>query len=43
VVLNGAARPRFEDGEMMNPGDVVDIPAHREHRVERTTPNEPTV
>jgi cupin 2 domain-containing protein len=46
VVLKGAARLRFEgDGQPveMRPGDFVNIPAHRRHRVEWTTPNEPTV
>lgn len=44
VVLKGAARLKFEDGEIeMHPGDFVTIPAHRKHRVEWTTPDEPTV
>ena len=44
VVLTGAARLRFEDGEIeMRPGDFVTIPAHHRHRVEWTTPDEPTV
>ena len=45
VVLSGAAQLRFEDGETidMKPGDHVNIPAHRRHRVEWTTPDEPTV
>ena len=44
VVLKGAARLRFEDGTVeMKPGDFVNIPAHRKHRVEWTTPDEPTV
>ncbi|MFO0851217.1 MAG: cupin domain-containing protein [Gemmataceae bacterium] len=44
VVLTGAARLRFEDGESeMRPGDFVTIPAHRKHRVEWTTPDEPTI
>ena len=44
VLLQGAARLRFEDEivEMM-PGDFVDIRAHRKHRVEWTTPDEPTI
>src|SRR5205823_5588783 len=38
VVLKGAARLRFEDGTVeMVPGDFVDIPAHKRHRVEWTT------
>jgi cupin 2 domain-containing protein len=44
VVLKGAARLRFEDGAVeMKPGDFVNIPAHKKHRVEWTTPDEPTV
>lgn len=44
VVLKGAARLRFEDGTVeMKPGDFVDVPAHRRHRLEWTTPDEPTV
>lgn len=46
VLLRGAARLQFEGGETaleMSPGDSVNIPAHRRHRVEWTTPDEPTV
>ena len=46
AVLMGAARLRFEgdeDAMEMRPGDFVNIPAHRRHRVEWTTPAEPTV
>lgn len=44
VVLKGAARLQFEDGTVeMRPGDSVNIPAHRKHRVEWTTPDEPTI
>jgi cupin 2 domain-containing protein len=44
VVLTGAARLRFEDGAVeMRPGDFANIPARRRHRVEWTTPDEPTV
>ncbi len=46
MVLVGAARLRFEGDENaleMRPGDSVNIPAHRRHRVEWTTPDEPTV
>jgi cupin 2 domain-containing protein len=44
VVLRGAARLRFEDSVIeLGPGDFVNIPAHRKHRVEWTTPDEPTV
>jgi cupin 2 domain-containing protein len=44
VMLTGAAQLEFEDGlKEMKPGDFVNIPAHRRHRVEWTTPNEPTI
>ena len=44
IVLKGAARLRFEDGVVeMRPGDFMNIPAHRKHRVEWTTPDEPTI
>jgi cupin 2 domain-containing protein len=44
VVLKGAARLRFEDGvAALKPGDFVNIPAHRKHRVDWTTPDEPTI
>ncbi len=44
VVLLGSAQLRFEDGTIeMKPGDIVNIPAHKRHRVEWTTPDEPTV
>jgi cupin 2 domain-containing protein len=45
AVLKGEARLVFEDGEAvpMKPGDHVLIPAHLKHRVEWTTPDEPTV
>jgi cupin 2 domain-containing protein len=44
IVLKGAARLQFEDGTVeMKPGDFIDIPAFRKHRVEWTTPDEPTV
>jgi cupin 2 domain-containing protein len=43
MVLKGAARLRFEDETIeMKPGDFVNIPAHKKHRVEWTTPDEPT-
>ena len=43
-VLKGAARLRFEDHSIeMKPGDFINIPAHKKHRVEWTTPNEPTI
>ena len=40
VLLSGAARLRFEDGDEfkeMQPGDYVHIPAHCRHRVEWTS------
>ena len=44
IVLKGAARLRFEDGTVeMEPGDFVNIPAHKKHRVEWTMPDELTV
>ncbi len=44
VVLQGAARLRFEDGAIdMKPGDCLNIPAHKKHRVDWTTPAEPTI
>lgn len=46
VVLCGAAKLRFEgDAEPLHlqSGDYVNIPAHRKHRVEWTTPDAPTV
>ena len=44
VVLKGAARLRFEDKIFeMNPGDFIDIPAHKKHRVEWTTPDQSTI
>ena len=44
VVLQGAARLRFEDETVeLRPGDFVNIPAHRKHRIEWTTPDEPTI
>ena len=44
VVLKGSARLRFADALIeMKPGDFVNIPAHTKHRVEWTTPDEPTI
>jgi cupin 2 domain-containing protein len=44
TVVRGVARLRFEDGAVeMRPGDHVTIPARRRHRVEWTSPDEPTV
>ena len=44
IVLKGAARLQFEYSNVdMKPGDFVKIPAHKKHRVEWTTPGEPTI
>jgi cupin 2 domain-containing protein len=44
VVLKGAARIEFADRMLeMQPGDFVEIPAHTRHRVDWTTPDEPTI
>lgn len=44
VLVKGAARLRFEDSTVeLKPGDHLNIPAHWKHRVEWTTPDEPTV
>lgn len=46
AVLAGAAKLRLVDPDellTLKPGDFVAIPAHRKHRVEWTTPDEPTI
>jgi cupin 2 domain-containing protein len=44
LLIQGAAQLRFEDSLVeMTPGDWLDIPAHRKHRVEWTSPDERTV
>jgi cupin 2 domain-containing protein len=46
AVLKGAARLRIEGQAellLMNPGDFVHLPAHQRHRVEWTSPDEPTI
>ncbi len=44
IVLKGAARLRFDDRTVeLKAGDFVNIPAHKKHRVEWTTPDEPTL
>jgi cupin 2 domain-containing protein len=44
ILLKGAARLRLEDLTVeLKPGDFVNIPAHKKHRVEWTVPDEPTV
>ena len=44
LLIGGAARLRFEDGVIeLKPGDFINIPAHKRHRVEWTTQDEPTI
>jgi cupin 2 domain-containing protein len=44
IVLKGASRLQFEDGMVeMKVGDFINIPAFKKHRVDWTTPDEPTV
>lgn len=46
VVITGAARLRFEgepDAKILRPGDFLDIPPHRRHRVDWTDPSQFTV
>lgn len=46
ALLTGAARLQFEGDDPpleMRPGDCLTITAQRRHRVEWTTPDEPTV
>ena len=44
IVLKGTARLQFEDGVVeMKVGDFINIPSFRKHRVDWTTPDEPTV
>jgi cupin 2 domain-containing protein len=44
IVLKGAARLQFEDRMVeMKVGDFINVPAFKKHRVDWTTPNEPTV
>lgn len=44
LLLQGSARLQFEDRVVqMMPGDSINIPAHEKHRVECTSPDEPTV
>ena len=44
VVLKGAARLAFENETIeMKSGDFMNIPARTNHRVEWTTPDEPTI
>ncbi len=44
ILLKGAARLQFQDGMVeMKVGDFINIPAFKKHRVDWTTPDEPTV
>jgi len=46
AVLKGEAKLRFEGDDEpihMRPGNFVNIPAHKKHRVEWTTPDQPTM
>jgi cupin 2 domain-containing protein len=45
IVLKGAAKLHFEDEAPveMKPGDFINISAHKRHRVDWTTPDEPTI
>ena len=46
IVLKGEAKLLFENNDEpihLKPGDFANISAHRKHRVEWTTPDEPTV
>ncbi len=44
LLLQGAARLRLEDQTVeLKPGDFVNIPAHKKHRVEWTAPDEATI
>ncbi len=46
LLLKGEAGILFEDEEHpihLKPGDHINIPAHKKHRVEWTSQNEPTI
>jgi len=44
LLIQGAARLRFDDEVIeLKPGDFLNIPAHRKHRVEWTSPGELTI
>jgi cupin 2 domain-containing protein len=44
IVLKGAARLEFEEGMIeMKVGDYLHIPAFKKHRVDWTSPDEPTI
>lgn len=45
LLIQGAARLQFKGQAAfeMTPGSIVNIPAHRRHRVEWTDPKQPTI
>jgi cupin 2 domain-containing protein len=44
LLVQGAARLQFEDETVeLKPGDGIDIPAHRKHRVDWTSPDQLTI
>lgn len=44
LLMVGAARLQFEDEVVaLKPGDFINVLPHRRHRVEWTTPDEPTI
>jgi cupin 2 domain-containing protein len=44
LLVRGAGRLRFEDETIeMRPGDWLNVPAHRKHQVEWTSPDEKTI
>ena len=44
LLIQGAARLRLDDEVVeLKPGDFLDIPAHRRHRVEWTSPDQQTI
>jgi len=44
LLIQGAARLQFEDNMVeMKQGDFINIPAHKRHRVEWTSPEETTI
>jgi len=44
IVLKGQASLQFENGSVdLKPGDFLNIPAHKKHRVAWTSPEEPTI
>jgi len=45
ILLKGSAKLLFDDGMIieLNPGDYVNIPSNKKHRVDWTTPDEETI